>query len=196
MPPAVSAGDRIVAAACDVVRERGLRRLTISSVAARAGISSALVHYHFDTKQRLIVAAARSIATGRSSARARALAGGPGLATLDELWSVLVAEAADGRARAYLELAALGRAEAAIAETLADQHEVERRLLTERLPDLLAELGSRPATGSDELALALEALLDGAGLALLGGRPARVVRAAYDSFWLVLIAAGQSAPAR
>lgn len=196
MPTPAPASDRIVAAACDVVRERGLARLTVSAVAGRAGISSALVHYHFDTKHRLIVAAVRSITARRSAARASALAAGPGLATLDALWSVVVAEVADGRARAYLELVALARSEAAIAEALADQRQVERRLLTERLPDLLAELGARSSTGGDELAAALETLLDGAALALLGGTPSRVVRAAYDSIWLVLIAAGQAAHAR
>ena len=47
---------RIVEAAWHVIAERGLAGLTTRLVAARAGISHGMCHYHFETKDDLVVA--------------------------------------------------------------------------------------------------------------------------------------------
>jgi AcrR family transcriptional regulator len=47
---------RIVEAAWHVIAERGLGGLTTRLVAARAGISHGMCHYHFQTKDDLVVA--------------------------------------------------------------------------------------------------------------------------------------------
>src|SRR5437870_856852 len=47
---------RIVEAAWNVIAERGLSRLTTRLVALEAGISHGMCHYHFETKDDLVLA--------------------------------------------------------------------------------------------------------------------------------------------
>ena len=49
----------ILRAACTVICERGSDRLRMSDVAAEAGVSSALVHYYFETRADLLARAFR-----------------------------------------------------------------------------------------------------------------------------------------
>ena len=184
--------DRIVSAACISLGELGLHGVTIGVVAERAGVSTALVHYHFDTKAHLLVAAAGRIAAQRSERRTAALAGARGLAALDALWASLEASVNDGAARAHLELILCSREDGAVAAVLAQRRGAEIAELQQRVPLLLRELGSAPYAAAEEIAAAVDAELDGLVTGLLGGQPAQGLRAAFDAFWLSLIAAGQS----
>lgn len=47
---------QILQAAYTVARQRGLDRLTVRLVASEAGLSSGLVHFHFKTKEALLIA--------------------------------------------------------------------------------------------------------------------------------------------
>lgn len=49
--------DALLSTACDVIVERGLANTRTSDVAAAAGVSQALVFYHFATKERLLAQA-------------------------------------------------------------------------------------------------------------------------------------------
>jgi AcrR family transcriptional regulator len=186
-----STRDRILAEAGIALGDTGLPGLTIAAVAERAGVSSALVHYHFDTKGRLLVALAGILAAARAEWRVAALRGGRGLEALDGLWEALRVGAASGAERAYADLLLHARRDAAIATVLAEHRLLEHAAFAGRLPGLLREMGAGAPAGVDELAAALAALLDGLVLALLGAQDERSVRAAYDAFWLTLLAAGQ-----
>jgi len=48
--------DQIIRAAYDIAARRGLHGLTVRQVAAKAGLSSGLVLFHFKSKDRLIIA--------------------------------------------------------------------------------------------------------------------------------------------
>jgi AcrR family transcriptional regulator len=50
---AEEARSRILAAAADCIVRDGLAKVRMASIAKAAGVSSGLVHYHFDTKERL-----------------------------------------------------------------------------------------------------------------------------------------------
>lgn len=181
--------DRLVDVACTAIGEVGLAGLTTQVVAERAGVSTALIHYHFDTKARLLVASAERIAARRADRRSAALSARTGLEALDELWGQLVAGAADGLERAWLELVLFAKSDALVATALARPQAGAREATARRLPSLLRELGAAAPAGSEELAAALDAQLDGLTLALLEGQPNETVRSAYDAFWLTLIAA-------
>ncbi len=183
--------DRIATAARDEATSAGFASLTVAKVSARAGVSSALIHYHFTTKQQLIVAAAGRLADERLAARASAF-GGRGLEALDAAWETLVAAADGGAERAWLELVALARDDADVRTAIDARRAEERAAIGRRLPDLFAELGAARSAASDELAATVAVLLDGLALALASGEAADAVRAAYDAFWLAMIAAGQS----
>jgi AcrR family transcriptional regulator len=49
-----SARDRILHAACELIAERGIGGARIAQVARAAGVSTALVHYHFRTRETLL----------------------------------------------------------------------------------------------------------------------------------------------
>jgi AcrR family transcriptional regulator len=49
--------DEILRTACDVIAERGLGNTRTSDVAKAAGVSQALMFYHFETKERLLAQA-------------------------------------------------------------------------------------------------------------------------------------------
>jgi AcrR family transcriptional regulator len=49
-----SARDRILHAACELIAERGIGGARIAQIAKAAGVSTALVHYHFRTRETLL----------------------------------------------------------------------------------------------------------------------------------------------
>lgn len=49
--------DTLLRVACDVVRERGLPNTRAADVATAAGVSQALVFYHFETKDKMLARA-------------------------------------------------------------------------------------------------------------------------------------------
>jgi AcrR family transcriptional regulator len=57
-----------------VTLERGLRDVRISDVAAELGVSTGLIHYHFDTRDELLEAMLRETAAAEVAAVRRALA--------------------------------------------------------------------------------------------------------------------------
>jgi len=46
--------DRILDAACELIAEVGIDEVRIARIARSAGVSTALVHYHFDTREALL----------------------------------------------------------------------------------------------------------------------------------------------
>jgi AcrR family transcriptional regulator len=64
--------EQILLATCAVISEVGLHDLRVADVARRAGVSSGIVHYYFDSK-RAVLAAAFEFNFSRSLARRRAL---------------------------------------------------------------------------------------------------------------------------
>ena len=188
--------DKIIDAACDSLADVGVGGVTVALVARRAKVSSALVHYHFATKRRLLLAAARAVARRRTDGRAAAVEAGVGLAGLDALWSALAAGPGARLERSWPDLVLLSRDDGAVRSALAEEQERERSRLAGPLERLLASLGSHPHLPAEDLSAAVSTFLDGAGTALAGGARPDDVRASYDAFWLALVALGQAAPAR
>jgi AcrR family transcriptional regulator len=54
---APGARERILDAACDVIAEQGIEDVRIARIATVAGVSPALVHYHFATREALLAEA-------------------------------------------------------------------------------------------------------------------------------------------
>jgi AcrR family transcriptional regulator len=190
----VNTRDRIAEAACSLVQESGIGELTVADVGQRADVSSALVHYHFRTKQALLAAAAERLAARRTDSRVTALAGATGLAALDALWASVDSPPGSDVERAWLDLTLLARRDDVVRSTLGAQRRIERAAVAEALPRLFRGLGAVPTASWDETAATMLLFLDGVALALAEGAPVEEVRAAYDAFWLVVIAARQARP--
>jgi AcrR family transcriptional regulator len=187
--------DAIVKAACALLGSVGVGRLTVGLVAKEAAVSTALVHYHFATKRKLLAAAAEALARRRSDDRVAALAAGHGLSSLDALWNALVDERAEAE-RAAPDLILLAREDREVRTALRRERQREQGRLAATLPRLFASLGTQPRIPFEDLAATLCTFLDGATASLLAGTPADDVRASYDAFCLALVALGQSAPGR
>ncbi|HVO35721.1 MAG TPA: TetR family transcriptional regulator [Gemmatimonadales bacterium] len=188
--------DTIVDAAEKQLMSSGLSFFTVARVARAARASSALIHYHFATKQRLLLAAAERLASRRTALRLARLEGVRGLAALDALWEGLVASAARDAERAWHDLLLLAREDGDVAAVLLRERERESRALAAALPHLLADLDSRPRIPAEDLASLFATFLDGLACSLAMGADARELRGAYDAFCLALVALGQAPPAR
>ena len=96
---------QILDAVVRVIIDIGFTDMTVANVAKAAGVSNALVHYHFDSKPKLIEAALR--AAGDDDRRFReAIVSGPGTATarIDAcLCQSLPSEASDGAWLLWIE---------------------------------------------------------------------------------------------
>lgn len=186
--------DTIVEAACASLAAAGAARITVALVAKAAHVSTALVHYHFATKHKLLAAAAEALAHRRTERRVTALVAGPGLAGLDALWDVL----ADDRAaaeRTVPDLILLAREDRDVQSALRRERQREQTRVAAVLPSLFGGLGTQPRMPPEELAATVCTFLDGAAASLMAGIPADDVRASYDAFWLALVALGQGAAA-
>ena len=181
--------DLIAEAACDVVLRSGIAALTVADVGRRAGVSSALVHYHFNTKRELLAAAAARLSARRAEARLAALASASGLASLDALWAAVATGRGTDAERAGIDLVLLARRDASVRSTLGSQRRAERESFARSLPGLFRDLGAIPTASWEETASTVLLFLDGVALALAGGFAAEEVRAAYDAYWLVVVAA-------
>jgi AcrR family transcriptional regulator len=187
--------DTIVNAACAMLGSVGIARLTVGMVAKEAGVSTALVHYHFATKRKLLAAAAETLARQRTESRVAALAPGLGLSSLDALWGALVDEHAEAE-RAAPDLILLAREDREVRTALRRERQREQGLLAAALPRLFGSLGTLPSIPFEDLAATVCTFLDGATASLLAGTPTDDVRASYDAFCLALVALGQSVPVR
>jgi len=188
--------EAIAEAAARQLVSAGLSAFTVARVARAARSSSALVHYHFATKRRLLVAAAERLASRRTALRLASLEGARGLAALDALWEGLLAGAARDAERAWHDLLLLAREDAEVAGVLLRERERESRALASLVPRLFAELDSRPPITAAVLAALLVTFLDGIACALAEGANTREIRGAYDAFCLALVALGQAGTAR
>jgi AcrR family transcriptional regulator len=185
--------EMIIEAACTSLASAGVARITVALVAKEARVSTALVHYHFATKQRLLAAAAEALALRRTESRVAALAAGQGLAGLDALWGVL-ADDRTAAERTAPDLILLAREDREVRAALRRERQRERTRVAAALPGLFGSLGMQPRIPAEELAATVCTFLDGATTELLVGMPADEVRASYDAFWLALLALGQAAP--
>jgi AcrR family transcriptional regulator len=188
----VKTKDRIIEAACVTILEKGVANLTVADVGKRAGVSTALVHYHFAFKDGLLGAACDRLVRQRSEARIRAVGAAPGLGAVDALWSAVASEPGAEVERAWHELNLLARRNPSARRTLAARRREELLAFTAALPRLLADLGAAIPLPADEASTAVLLFLDGVVLAIDQGVPLTEVRAAYDAFWLVLVTGGQS----
>jgi AcrR family transcriptional regulator len=188
----VNKRDAIVEAAARQLTSDGLSSLTVARVARAARTSSALVHYHFATKQRLLLAATERLAERRVALRLARFSGLRGLAALDAYWDGLVTGAAREVERAWHDLLLLAREDRDIASVLRRERAREAAAMAAALPRLLADLGARPRIRPEDLASLFVTFVDGLSCAVAVGADEGDLRGAFDAFCLALVALGQA----
>jgi AcrR family transcriptional regulator len=175
---------RILDAARSLVERGGAAHVSTGEVAAAAGVSKALVHYHFQDKDSLLCALAEEMGFGLLARAADAVAVSDAGHTLDVYWAWLDRELRGGDLRILLALAEydsdrvrdttrriLGRRRAATAE------QVER---------IFGHLGLSPRVPSALIADTVLAFTDGLAMSK-ALEPDRDPRPAFDVLWLALL---------
>ena len=175
---------RLLEATAACVRRQGVARTSIQSVAHEAGVSKALVLYHFG-KKNLLLASTLEWLAGRTARReSDALSQSDASHVLEDLWGWLADELASGELVTAFEVARQRHAEIdAVAERVAR----ERLLAAENtVGQVFAKLVLRPRVPIALLASTQVAFVD--GLAMQAAqRPEANHRIAFDVFWLALL---------
>ena len=162
--------ERVLAAAREILLERGFAQTSTRAVAERAGVQLSLVHYHFGSKQRLLIDVLEH-ENEQLLARQRELYAGPG--PLAEKWRTACAfldeDLRSGYVRVLWELWAAGLAD----ETLADSWRAAmggwRALLESVATEWVASLDVEPLLSAKGLATLVTNVFQGVEVELLAG---------------------------
>ena len=183
------ASRRILDAARELVSEGGAAQLSMGDVAARAGVSKALVHYHFTDKDTLVSALAeevgRSVVERERAAIAQADAGH----ALDAYWRWLESELRAGDAQI---LTALGECDSERVRALSRRIATDRRAVAVvHVTHVFESLSLTPRVPATLIADTVVAFIDGLATAYALD-PSRDPRPAFDVLWLALITLNDS----
>lgn len=190
-----SATRRILEAATRRIAQSGAAALSIHDVAVDAGVSKALVHYHFHDKDTLLARLVEHLTSGlvdRERAALAAHAGRHDPMAVDALWRWVEEELQRGEMRVLLELDAYRGA--AVQAATRSAAALRRAAAAETITRLFGILDLRPRIAPELLARVVVAFLDGLAIdaALSGnGSPTpsaeSTARVTFDVFWLAML---------
>src|SRR5438105_7955659 len=179
---------RIIEAAARQIASGGAAALALSDVARDAGVSKALIHYHFRDKETLLARLVEHLARDLVVRERAALApyeGQHNPLAVDALWQWLDAELRRGDIRVLLELDSCRGASVQQAARLAAT--LRRAAAKDTIERLFLILELRPRIEPAMLANVFVAFVDGiaidAGLGADAGGAAGA-RGAFEVFWL------------
>ena len=178
-----SSDRRILQAARRLVQLGGVAELSMGDVAAEAGVSKALVLYHFGDRDSLLAALVEDIG-GDVIGRARSALTRDDVPPLDAHWAWLDRELSAGDVRALVSLAQCRTpATAAASRRVSDSRSA---LAAAQVEQLFVRLGLEPRMPPALIAETILAFAD--GLACQGEAGAgRDPRGAFDVLWLALL---------
>ena len=170
-------------AARAIVAQGGAAALSTGDVAIAAGVSKALVHYHFRDKDTLLAELARCVGDDVVS-RERASLALHDARPLDAYWAWVRSELDAGDVRVLIALSP-GASER-VAAVLSDVFARRRAVATRHVAGVYDHFGLRPSVATEVLGDAMVTLVDGlAASASLA--PERDARPAFDAVWLALL---------
>lgn len=155
----------IVAAMLPVLAQHGYEKATIQAIARQAGLAPGLIHYHFDSKQAILVALVEHIAAFAQARFAQVQVQGGGAA--QRLRAYIDARVGQGSgaspelASAWVMIGAEAVRQAEVREVYQAALAAELQLLKALLDDCLRHEG-RSTRGAATLAAGLMATMEGA----------------------------------
>ena len=183
-PGRASAADRILEAATRRIARDGSAAVSVQDVADEAGVSKALVHYHFHDKDALLARLTGDLADAVVQREARVFRDVEPAGAVDALWTWLGEELQAGELRVLLDLAA---SPAPPVRAAARRAAHERRVAAARtVATLFALLDLVPRVPIEMLADVAVAFVDGVATDA-AVEPERNHRVAFDGFWLALL---------
>jgi AcrR family transcriptional regulator len=194
------APSRILGAARRLISAGGLASASIGDIAAEAGVSKALVHYHFGDKETLLARLAGDLAHEIVTREAGSLDGADGSTAVDTLWEWLEGEIARGDIRVLGSISEA--AESQVRAVAARASESRRRQSAATVERLFGLLGLAPRVPAELIAGPFLAFVDGlarecraadgtAGDGTAGdgtaGDGTSDPRVSFDVFWLAML---------
>ena len=156
----------------------------MGDVGASAGVSKALVHYHFHDKDSLLEALVEDVGSAVLQRARESMAKEPGSPPLDEHWTWIERELRVGDIRILVSLAEYDSDRVRDASRrVSDQR---RELAGEHTAIVFSRLGLNPRVPSELIADTLLAFIDGLAVAS-ALNPQRNPRPAFDVLWLALL---------
>jgi len=175
---------RIVDAGVRCLAREGVAGASMAAIALEAGVSKALLHYHYHDRARLLAEIVERISAGTIERERAAVDENDGVGGLDALWRWLDGELRRGELAALAELGLIREGPVRQATRVAAS---ERRRSTARTVErLFAELDLTPRVPAPLMADAAVAFVDGLALDVANGSD-REPRISYDVFWLALL---------
>ena len=179
-----NAAERILAAAADCVSALGAAQVSMQAVADAAGVSKALIHYHFRDRDELLARLVDWLTVELVHGEEVALDGAAPQAALDALWGWRDDALESGRLRALVELG-LERG-APVRQAVRRSREARRAQATLTIERLFAAMGLQPRLPPPLLADVTVAFVEGlAGEVALEPDANRRLR--FDVYWLSLL---------
>lgn len=179
-----NAADRILAAAAECAGALGVAQVSMQAVADAAGVSKALIHYHFRDRDELLARLGDWLAGALVQGEALALDDDGATSQLDALWLWLEGELTSGRLRALVDL---GQERGpAVRESVQRSRALRRAQSTTTLERLFAGLSLTPRLPVALVGDVWVALAD--GLAIESAiEPDANLRLRFDVFWLSVL---------
>ena len=175
---------RLLEATAACVRRQGVARTSIQSVAREAGVSKALVLYHFGKKNLLLALTLEWLADRSARRESDALTQSDASRVLEDLWAWVADELTRGELVTAFEVA---RQRDGMIDAVAERVARARLLAAEKtVSEVFSKLMLRPRVPIALLASTQVAFVD--GLAMQAAqRPEANHRIAFDVFWLALL---------
>jgi AcrR family transcriptional regulator len=180
---AAATRQRIIEATVECVSRNGATAASMATIAAAAGVSKALLHYHYSDRARLLAEVVTQIGARLADRERAALEGADGSRAVDALWRWTERELASGELCVLLELS-LSR-EPLVREAATAVAASRRSAAGRMIADLMARLGLAPRVPAALLGEAWLTFTD--GLAMGGTMSATDPRVAFDVFWLAML---------
>ena len=175
---------RIVDAGARCIAREGVAGASMAAIAVEAGVSKALLHYHYHDRSRLLAEIVERIGMRTIERERAAIDESDGMGGLDALWQWLEGELHRGELAALAELA-LAR-EAPVRRATRATATERRRSAARTIERLFTELDLTPRVPGPLMADAAVAFIDGLALDVANGS-AREPRVSYDIFWSALL---------
>jgi AcrR family transcriptional regulator len=179
-----NAPERILAAAAGCAGQLGAAQVSLQTVAGVAGVSKALIHYHFRDRDALLARLADWLCDALVEGEELALTSADATGGLDALWGWLETELTSGRIRALVDLAQ-ERGEV-VRAAVRRSREARRAQATRTIERLFGSLALTPRLPAPLVADVTVAFVDGlAGEAAL--EPDANLRLRFDVYWLSVL---------
>ncbi len=175
---------RIVDAGVRCIAREGVAGASMAAIALEAGVSKALLHYHYHDRSTLLAEIVERIGMRTIERERAAVDQSDGMGGLDAVWRWFDEELRRGELAALAELTLVREAPVRRATRAAASE--RRRSAAHTIDRLFTELDLRPRVPAPLMADATVAFIDGLALDVANGS-AREPRVSYDIFWLALL---------